>query len=101
MDFGWINFFGAVIVLLILIPNLFYAAGNRTKPEAKPAVPRCWELCEQIGRYGCSLLMWLPLFVWKFGFGSAEALLAYLLLNGIFIVLYYILWAAYIKKASR
>lgn len=25
MEFGWINLFGAVIVVLILIPNIIYA----------------------------------------------------------------------------
>ena len=29
MEFGWINVFGAVIVLLMMIPNIIYAIKNK------------------------------------------------------------------------
>ena len=29
MEFGWINVFGAIIVTLMLIPNIVYAIKNR------------------------------------------------------------------------
>ena len=29
MEFGWINVFGAVIVILMLIPNIIYALKNK------------------------------------------------------------------------
>ncbi len=29
MEFGWINIFGAVIVLLMMIPNIIYAIRNK------------------------------------------------------------------------
>lgn len=29
MEFNWINLFGGVIVLLILIPNIIYALKNK------------------------------------------------------------------------
>ncbi len=29
MEFGWINVFGAIIVILMLIPNIVYAIKNK------------------------------------------------------------------------
>lgn len=71
MKFGWINLFGAIIVLLIIIPNIIYALRNKNETEA-PDVPQYLTVCEQIGRYGCIILMWLPLMVWEFGFKSVN-----------------------------
>ena len=71
MEFGWINLFGAGIVVLIMIPNIIYAARQK-QDETQIEVPHGLSACEQVGRYGCIILMWLPLLVWKFGFGSVE-----------------------------
>jgi hypothetical protein len=68
MEFGWINVFGAVIVVLLLIPNIVYAIKN--KGEKNLCANRFMNVVEQIGRYACIVLMWLPLLVWKFGFAS-------------------------------
>ena len=81
MEFGWINLFGAGIIVLIMIPNIIYAAGQK-QDETQIEVPRGLSACEQVGRYGCIILMWLPLLVWKFGFGSVEEFLIYLIGNG-------------------
>ncbi len=29
MEFGWINVFGAVIVILMMVPNIIYVIKNR------------------------------------------------------------------------
>ena len=97
MKFGWINLFGAVIVLLIMIPNILYALKNKNETE-ELRVPRHLTVCEQIGRYGCIILMWLPLMVWKFGFRSNAEFVIYLFFNGLLILAYYICWAAYFKQ---
>ena len=31
MEFGWINVFGAIIVILMLIPNIVYAIKNKNE----------------------------------------------------------------------
>lgn len=31
MKFGWINLFGAAIVVIMLIPNIVYAVKNKNK----------------------------------------------------------------------
>ena len=66
MKFGWINVFGVISVILMLIPNIFYAIKN--KNEKNLCTNRFMNAIEQIGRYACIVLMWLPLIVWKFGF---------------------------------
>ncbi|MCQ2563411.1 MAG: hypothetical protein MJ128_02825 [Mogibacterium sp.] len=99
MKFGWINLFGAIIVLLIIIPNIIYALRKKNETEA-PDVPQYLTVCEQTGRYGCIILMWLPLMVWEFGFKSNEEFVIYLFLNGILIIIYYLYWAGYFKQKT-
>ena len=99
MEFGWINLFGAGIIVLIMIPNIIYAAGQK-QDETQIEVPRGLSACEQVGRYGCTILMWLPLLVWKFGFGSVEEFLIYLIGNGALLLCYYLSWMLYSRKKT-
>ena len=99
MEFGWINLFGAGIVLLMMIPNIIYAAGQK-QDETQIEVPRGLSACEQVGRYGCIILMWLPLLVWKFAFGSVEEFLIYLIGNGALLLCYYLSWMLYSRKKT-
>ena len=99
MEFGWINLFGAGIIVLIMIPNIIYAAGQK-QDETQIEVPRGLSACEQVGRYGCIILMWLPLLVWKFGFGSVEEFLIYLIGNGVLLLCYYLSWMLYSRKKT-
>ena len=99
MEFGWINIFGAVIVILILIPNIIYAM--KYKGEKNNCTNQFMNVIEQIGRYACIVLMWLPLFVWKFGFASVAEMICYLVCNASFLAAYWIEFAGYLKKRSR
>ena len=99
MEFGWINLFGAGIIVLIMIPNIIYAARQK-QDETQIEVPRGLSACEQVGRYGCIILMWLPLLVWKFGFGSVEEFLIYLIGNGVLLLCYYLSWMLYSRKKT-
>lgn len=99
MEFGWINLFGAGIVVLIMIPNIIYAVRQK-QDEAQAIIPKYLSACEQVGRYGCIMLMWLPLLVWKFGFGSVEELLVYLIANGLLLLSYYLFWGFYFRKKA-
>ena len=99
MEFGWINLFGAGIVVLIMIPNIIYAARQK-QDETQIEVPHGLSACEQVGRYGCIILMWLPLLVWKFGFGSVEEFLIYLIGNGVLLLCYYLSWMLYSRKKT-
>ncbi len=100
MGFGWINFYGALLVFFIMIPNIIYAikTGNNTAEEV--VIPMYLTICEQIGRYGCIVLMWFPVFVWKFGFRSVEELMIYFLLNCGLLIAYYLVWVRYFRKKT-
>ena len=98
MRFGWINVFGAVIVVLILIPNIVYAI--KFRGEKNLCTNRVMNLIEQIGRYACIILMWLPLLVWKFGFQSVFELLLYLSGNGALLLAYWIVFFRHMRKKS-
>ena len=99
MKFGWINLFGAGIVVLMLIPNIVYAIQN--KGEQNRCTNRAMNLIEQIGRYACIVLMWLPLLVWKFGFASVFDMLLYLVGNDLLLIAYWIVFFVHMRKRSR
>lgn len=98
MEFGWINLFGAVLVILVLIPNLVYAVKN--KGEQNLCTNHLMNFIEQIGRYACIVLMWFPLLVWEFGFASVFEMVLYFTGNGIFLAAYWIVFAIYMKRRS-
>ena len=96
MEFGWINLFGGIFVILMLIPNIVYAVKN--KDEKNLCSNKFMNIIEQIGRYTCIVLMWFPLLVWKFGFSTSTEMVIYMLLNILLLFAYWILFAIYMKK---
>lgn len=100
MEFGWINIFGGAVVLLVMLPNIAYFIKNRSENKTEDKGSRLLHIFEQVGRYGCMLFMLFPVSVKKTGFKSEEAFALYLILNAVFIALYYISFAVYIKKKS-
>lgn len=98
MEFGWINVFGAVIVVLMLIPNIVYAIKN--KGEKNLCANRFMNIVEQVGRYACIVLMWMPLLVWKFGFASVLDMMLYMACNGLLLAAYWIAFAFYMKRRT-
>lgn len=98
MKFGWINLFGAVIVIIMMIPNIIYAIRN--KDEKNLCTNKAMNLMEQIGRYGCIILMWLPLLVWKFGFSSVFEMWLYLEANGVLLLAYIFVFIIYMREKT-
>ena len=97
MEFGVINIANAVILGLIMIPNIVYAIrGGTDSTSDNPIVT----ILEQVGRYASMALMVLPLGVWKFGFPSVEEFLAYLFGNGMLVLLYLVTWIFYSRKKN-
>ena len=95
MKFGWINIFGAVTVVFMLIPNIVYAVKN--KDEKNLCTNRFMNITEQIGRYACIILMWLPLAVGKFGFAGVFEMIIYFAGNGVLLAAYWVIFAKYMK----
>ena len=98
MGFGWINVFGAVIVILMLIPNIVYALKNNDSENK--CNNKLMNIIEQVGRYACIALMWLPLLVWKFGFSTKEEMLIYIIGNTVLLAAYIIIWILYFERKT-
>lgn len=99
MRFGWINLLGALIVVIMLIPNILFALKHKNiENKCKNVFMNC---LEQIGRYSCVVLMWLPLLVWKFSFRSVAEMLIYLFGTAVLLMVYLITWVLYFKKPTK
>jgi hypothetical protein len=96
MQFNWVNLFGAMVVVILLLPNIIYVLKN--KGMENRCRNKAMNIMEQIGRYACIIFMWLPLFVWEFGFQSLGAFLFYIFGNTLLLTVYWILWVFYFKK---
>lgn len=92
----WINFFGLVFVVLLLIPNVIYAF--KFPQHNNKCQNRFFNLLEQIGRYASMFLMIFDIGIAEFGFSSVSAFVVYILGNTILLFLYWIIWMLYSKK---
>ena len=94
---GIFNYYGLIIIVLILLPNIAFAAHNKdgfkNAYENKPL-----EICEQIGRFGCFILMIVNVPYTYFGFRFNYALAAYLAVNGVLTFVYLLGWIVLWKK---
>jgi len=83
----------------MLIPNIIYAIKN--KDEKNLCTNKLMNIIEQVGRYACIVLMWLPLLVWEFGFKSVSDMLTYVLVNCALILSYWLVFAKYFKQKTE
>ena len=96
LGFSWVNIFGLIFVVLLLIPNIIYAL--KYKDMQNKCTNRFMNILEQIGRYGCMVFMVLNLGMKEFGYASAGAFLVYMFGNAGLMAAYWIIWAMYFKK---
>ena len=95
----WINIYGFVFMLFIMITNIIFTLKN------KDGFQNLWnnkiiEVFEQIGRFGCFGFMILIIPGFGFGFSSNEFFSLYLILNIVLIVAYCLIWFICFKKNS-
>ena len=95
----FVNFFGIVIMLLIMIPNIIFAIkckdGFVNKYQNKFVIN-----CEQIFRYCCFALMIVNLPFLYIGFWFEYAKLIYLIVNLILILSYCLGWIIFWNKTN-
>lgn len=88
---GWFNYFGLIIMAIIMMPNIIFAAchkdGFTNKYKNKLA-----EIFEQIGRFACFGLMIFNIPHAYFNFWFEGALTVYLAVNSGLCALYIIFW---------
>ena len=97
MSFGWINWINMMVVMCLIFINVIVA--RKGLSDSFNSKHLAFNLFEQIGRYGCMVLMILPIFArgWEFGFNSATEMLVWICLTILLLVIYSLLW---VKKAN-
>lgn len=95
---NWLNVFGLIIVILILIPNIIYTI--KFKDVKNECMNKFMNILEQIGRYTCMIFMVFNLGLAKFGFASVAAFLIYFLGNTVLLLAYWIVWILFFIKQT-
>lgn len=95
---GWFNYYGLIIMAIIMIPNIISALTSKTAYENRVRAKQ-FEITEQIGRYGCFAFMIFNIPYTYFGFWFNHALAVYLVVNSILLAIYCLGWI--LKKNNR
>lgn len=95
----WLNLYGLVFVAIIMVPNILYAI------KCKDGFINKWnnklvESIEQIGRFSCLGFMIINIPGTYLGFWTEECFVVYLILNGLLIALYCLIWIICFKTNS-
>lgn len=98
LGMDWLNVFGLILVILLLIPNIVYAI--KVKNQSNLCTNKFMNILEQIGRYACMFLMAFNIGIAEFGFGSVGAFLIYIIGNILLMLSYWIIWMLYFHKQS-
>jgi len=90
---SWLNIFGLIIVILIMLPNIIYAIkfhgiDNKCKSNIMNIV-------EQIGRYSSMFFIIFNIGLVEYGFSSVEAFVIYFVGNTMLLIVYWIIWILY------
>ena len=97
LGIGWLNIFGLIIIILILIPNIIYAF-TKGKGQKNKCTNTVMNILEQIGRYGSMFFMVVNVGVPEFGFSDLGLFFVYLFGNPALILLYWVVWVLYFIK---
>lgn len=96
----WINVFGLVIVILLLIPNIVYAIKFRKQNQEIECSSKAMTLLEQIGRYASMFFMVFPVGIAEFGFSYLGSFLIYGIGNILLLIAYWFIWILYFYRQA-
>lgn len=88
---SWFNPYGLAVMLVIMVPNIIFAFKNQDGFTNKYN-NRAVEIFEQIGRYGCFVMMVINIPGTYLGFSFPGALALYLITDGLLLFLYCLIW---------
>ncbi len=97
---NWINLFGLITIVLMLIPNILYAIKFKGQ-ETKCKCCRSMYILEQVGRYGSMFLMAFNIGIAEFGFASETHFTLYAISNIALLVAYWFVYALYFHKRTN
>lgn len=92
----WINIFGLIIVVFLLLPNMIYYSKN--KSVENKCKNKVMNFFEQVGRYGSMFLMVFNIGIFEFGFRSNTVFTVWLICIFLLISIYWGVWFLYFKK---
>lgn len=95
---GFINTYGLVIMIIIMIPNVIFAI--REKNFESKYHNKFIEVIEQIGRFGSMFLMIFNISFLEYGYWFENAKNVYILLISALALLYCFSWILYFRKAT-
>ncbi|MBQ5851705.1 MAG: hypothetical protein IIW54_12975 [Lachnospiraceae bacterium] len=95
---SWLNIWGLIIVVLLLVPNIIYAV--KEKNQENKCSNKYMNILEQIGRYGSMFLMVFNIGLAEFGFSSVKAFIVYMFGNILLMISYWFIWVLYFKKKT-
>lgn len=98
LGYDWINIFGVIIVILMLIPNIIY--GIKFRKVTNQCQNKFMNIFEQVGRYASMFLMIFNIGILEFSFASVTEFMIYLFGNGILLLAYWIVWILYFVKQN-
>ena len=87
----WFNYYGLMILAIIMVPNIIFAIKHKdgfTNKYQNKAV----KIMEQVGRYACFALMIFNVPYTYFNFWFNNALVVYLVVNGVLCLAYLVFW---------
>ncbi len=95
----FINFFGAAVFLVIMVPNIIYAVRH---PEGfeNSWHNRAVEILEQVGRYGCMAFMILIIPGLGYGFADRTLHTVYIVSDIVLLAAYCAVWAFCFNRIS-
>ena len=86
LGISWLNIFGLILVVLLLVPNIIYAV--KEKNQENKCTNKLMNLVEQIGRYASMFLMVFNIGLAEVGFSSVGAFIVYMLGNILLMISY-------------
>ncbi len=95
MYMEYVNLYGAAMFVLLMIPNIVWAAKN--KDAQNNCDNKLMNVLEQVGRYGSFVSLVLNFGIFRAGFRSNESFALWLIVSGALLAAYYVCWAAYFK----
>lgn len=95
----WLNIYGLVIMIIIMIPNIVFAMREKNF-ESKYNNNKLIEVIEQIGRFGSMFLMIFNISFLNYGYWFYNAKKVYMILVGVLALAYCLTWVLYFKKAT-
>lgn len=97
---NWFNFYGLAAVIILMLPNIFCMIFDKTAFENK-INNKALQVFEQIGRFGCMILMVFNIPYTYLGFWLNNALLIYLIFGGVLLALYLAGWIIFRKNKGK